>query len=86
MKRSKTPKWTQEALLEALKAVDNGMQKRKAAEAYGIPWGTFINKITGRRGINSAHERTYLSTTEEHKFVQFIRDSADRGFGKSKQC
>jgi helix-turn-helix, Psq domain len=77
--------WTQEALQEALNAVNNGMPKRKAAKAYGIPWGTFINKITGRRGYNSAPEITYLTSQEEQEIVTFIKDSADRGFGKTKQ-
>ena len=58
------PKWTKEHLCAAIEGVKNGAQKRKTAEKYGIPWGTFTDKLSGRRKMGE-QPRTVLSKEEE---------------------
>ena len=78
------PKWTKEHLSAAIDEVKNGAQKRKTAEKYGILWGTFSDKLLGRRKMEE-QPRTVLSKEEEDEIVTFVKMTSARGFGKTKE-
>ncbi|RUS76597.1 hypothetical protein EGW08_015639 [Elysia chlorotica] len=82
-KNQHNPKWSKEQLASALEEVCNGAPKRKTAEKYGIPWGTFSDKLSGRRKLEEK-PKTVLSKEEEEEIVNFLKEMSARGFGKTK--
>ncbi|RUS88142.1 hypothetical protein EGW08_004104 [Elysia chlorotica] len=82
-KNQHNPKWSKEQLASALEEVGNGAPKRKTAEKYGIPWGTFSDKLSGRRKLEEK-PKTVLSKEEEEEIVNFLKEMSTRGFGKTK--
>ena len=79
-----TPQWTTADLRAALADVEAGVPKSHAAKKYNIPWGTFCDKISGRRSL-LAVPRTYLSNGDEEEIATYILKSAERGFGRTKE-
>ncbi|GFO19616.1 LOW QUALITY PROTEIN: tigger transposable element-derived protein 6-like protein [Plakobranchus ocellatus] len=77
------PKWTKDQLALAIEEVKNGAAKRRTAEKYGIPWGTFSDKLSGRRQLQDK-PKTVLSEEEEAEIVNFLKEMSVRGFGKTK--
>ena len=86
MSGKKAPTWTPDDLQNTLRAVsEEGMSRRKAAETFGIPWGTFSDKLSGQRS-SEVKMTTVLTEEEDGKLVQFIIHvaSANRGFGRTR--
>ncbi|KAK3748521.1 hypothetical protein RRG08_008682 [Elysia crispata] len=82
-KNQHNPKWTIEQLNAAIEDVKNGAPKRKTAEKYGIPWGTFSDKLSGRRKMEE-QSKTVLSKEEEGEILNFLKMTSARGFGKTE--
>ncbi|XP_005105548.1 uncharacterized protein LOC101864008 isoform X1 [Aplysia californica] len=78
------PKWREEDLRLAMDAVANGMKKSQAAKMYGIPWGTFSDKLSGRRKIVPSH-KTVLTPEEEKEVVEWLFRMANAGFSRTKE-
>ncbi|GFN87639.1 tigger transposable element-derived protein 6-like protein [Plakobranchus ocellatus] len=83
-KNQHNPKWTKEHLSAAIEEVKNGAPKRKTAEKYGIPWGTFCDKLSGRRKMEE-QSKIVLSKEEEDEIVSFVKTTSALGFGKTKE-
>ena len=57
-KKKKNPKWTKDDLAKALEDVMEWCPKEKNSRTkYGIPWGTFCDKLPGRRKMEG-HSKT----------------------------
>ncbi|GFO07235.1 hypothetical protein PoB_003374000 [Plakobranchus ocellatus] len=67
------PKWTKDQLALAIEEVKNGAAKRRTAEKYGIPWGTFSDKLSGRRQLQDK-PKTVLSEEEEAEIINFLKE------------
>lgn len=68
---------------EQEKPEDSRKGARKIAEEFGIPkqWRTIINHFNGGRTMREAHEEQQkLTPAEEAVLVDFLMESADRGF------
>lgn len=76
--------YTLDQLLEAIRLVRQGkMSILGASRVFRIPYGTLGDKLRGRRPIK-LQSRTLLSGIEEERLVHWIKQSAQRGFGKSR--
>ena len=65
---------------EAPSDIQNGCSIRKACKQYGLPKTTLLAII--KRGGKSKHvSRTTLTSREEEKIAECVKESARRGFG-----
>lgn len=76
--------YTLDQLLEAIRLVKQGkLSLLGASRIFKIPYGTLGDKIRGRRPIKPK-SRKLLSGIEEERLVHWIKQCAQRGFGKSR--
>jgi hypothetical protein len=69
--------------LEKEKPKNEQKGTRQIAELYGIPeqYKTIGNRYNGMQSIGEAHQdQQKLTSAEEEVLVQFLEESADRGF------
>ena len=78
--------WTNEQMLAALKAVEEGQPVNQVARDHGIPKTTLKDRVSGRvtHGTNPG-PTPYLSTVEEDELGHFLRSCAEVGYGKTRR-
>ena len=83
----KLKNWSDESMLQAMNAVREGtMGANAAAKTFGVPPSTLKDRISGRvkHGTKSG-PTPYLTDAEEKELVDFLKQSAAMGCGKTKE-
>lgn len=75
--------FTEEEVAEAVRAVQDGMSKKQAAQVYQIPRSTLVNRCLGRHTKPQGHP-TILSPEEEVIISRTLGVVADWGFPLTK--
>ena len=85
-KWNKRKMWTNEQMLAAIKAVQEGQPVNQAACEHGIPKTTLKDRISGRvtHGSNPG-PKPYLSAVEENELTDFLKTCAQLGYGKTRR-
>ncbi|GFO42280.1 tigger transposable element-derived protein 6-like protein [Plakobranchus ocellatus] len=69
---------------KAIDAIKGGLSFRKASAMFGIPLGTLVDKVKGRRPLYTEKNTSSLLTLiEEQKLVEWLIALARSGFGRS---
>ena len=76
--------WKQESLVDACKAVADGMTIRRAAEEYGVPRSTLYDHCSGKvlHGAKSG-PKSYLTEIEEDELVTFLCGMPSIGYSRT---
>ncbi len=84
-KRHKGGQYSEEQLRQAILAVSEGATIYRASISFGIPKETLRRKINGNGNEVKcgAGKTTVLTSCEEKLIVEWLKESAKRGFGKS---
>ncbi|GFN92561.1 mushroom body large-type kenyon cell-specific protein 1 [Plakobranchus ocellatus] len=76
--------YSEEDVQAAIRTVrEKHLSKREAARQHNIPESTLRGRLQGRLSVHKA-KPTALSRQEEQKLVEWLKESARRGFGRSK--
>ena len=88
--QKKTPyqkrmKWSAEAMVRAMKAVEDGSSIPLAAKSHNVPRMTLQDRMMGKvvHGTKPG-ESPYLNTEEEKELAEFIVENASVGYGKNR--
>ena len=83
---SKRKTWTDEQMLAAMKAVEEGHPINQAARDHGIPKTTLKDRISGRvtHGSNPGPKQ-YLTSSEEKELGDFLKNCVQIGYGKTRR-
>ena len=83
---SKRKQWTNEQMVEAMRAVQGGMSTTRAAVEYGVPRSTLHDRISGRvlHGVKPG-PKPYLHPEEESELSQFLLQCSEVGYGKTRR-
>ena len=76
--------YTDETVKQALSDIQNGCSIRKACKQNGLPKTTLL-AIIKRGGKSKNGSRTILTSREEEKIAEWVKESARRGFGKTAE-
>ena len=78
--------WSEQAVLDAMKAVQERLPVRTAARVHGVPKLTLHDRIKGKvvHGVKPGPKQ-YLSAEEERELAQFAIESASVGYGQTIQ-
>lgn len=77
--------YTEEAMMKAVNAVNNGVSVRRAAIMFGVPRVTLLDKVRGRSpAIRKMGPSTILTEGEENKLVQWMLSLGKAGFPVTK--
>eukprot|EP00112_Aurelia_sp_Birch-Aquarium-sp1_P002049 Seg1223.3 transcript_id=Seg1223.3/GoldUCD/mRNA.D3Y31 product="hypothetical protein" protein_id=Seg1223.3/GoldUCD/D3Y31 len=76
--------YTEENVKQALSDVKNGSSIRKACKENGLPKTTLI-AIVKRGKISKNGKETVLTSREEERIAEWVKESARRGFGKTAE-
>ena len=82
-KKKRYGDYTKQSLADAVKAVNDGMTLRDAANTYNVPKSTLNRKVCGKQ-MKSAGGQTCLTTVEEQQIVNHLIVVSDWGFPFSK--
>ena len=79
-------KWTNESMLAAIKAVQNGSSVSMAAVCHNVPRMTLQDRLSGRvvHGTKPGPV-PYLNKDEEANLAEFLEVVSDVGYGKTKK-
>ena len=79
-------KWTNESMLAAIKAVQNGSSVSMAAVCHNVPRMTPQDRLSGRvvHGTKPGPV-PYLNKDEEANLAEFLEVVSDVGYGKTKR-
>ena len=79
-------KWTNESMLAAIKAVQNGSSVSMAAACHNVPRMTLQDRLSGRvvHGTKPGPV-PYLNKDEKANLAEFLEVVSDVGCGKSKK-
>ena len=82
----KRKQWSDEQMIAAKKAVEQGSSTREAARNHGIPYSTLQDQVKGRvkHGVNPG-PKPYLNVEEEAEFGTFLKNCASLGYGKTRR-
>lgn len=64
LKRGKSMVYDQEYLEKAVKAVENGLSVRQAANQFNVPKSTIGDRVSGKLGLKSIHGRPLALSPE----------------------
>ena len=83
---AKRKQWTNEQMVAAMKAVEDGGPVRGAARDHGVPYSTLKDRVSGRveHGTKPG-PKPYLNTEEEDELGQFLKNCATVGFGRTRR-
>lgn len=88
-KRAKRPSikrkmWTEESMLCAMKAVEDGERIATAAKTYDVPRITLHDRVHGRvtHGTKLG-PKPYLTREEETELSKFLVQTSDYGYGRT---
>ena len=78
--------WSNQAMLDAMKAVQDGLPITTAARVHGVPRTSLYNRIKGRviHGVKPGPKQ-YLSTEEETELAEFAIEAASVGCGQTRK-
>ena len=78
--------WSNQAMLDAMKAVQDGSPITTAARVHGVPKTSLHNRIKGRvvHGVKPG-PKPYLSTEEETELAEFAIEAASVGCGQTRK-
>ena len=70
---SKRKQWTNQQMLAAIEAVENGCGVNQAAKEHGVPKSTLKDRLSGRvvHGTNPG-PRPYLNKQEEDELADYL--------------
>ena len=82
----KRKQWTEENMLLALKAVEEGVSVSKAAQDFDVPRSTLYDRVSGGvvHGVKPGPE-PYLSQTEKKELGGYLKHCAKVGYGKTRR-
>lgn len=82
---TKRLQWTEQAMVDAMQAVQDGSTISRAAREHGVPKTSLYNRITGKvvHGVKPG-PKCYLTTEEETQLAEFAIETAAVGCGKSR--
>ena len=83
MKRPRRKQWGNKQLEAALKAPKCGSGVNRAAIDHGIPPTTLKDRLSDRPKETTGRPR-YLSTEEESRFSNFLKQCSTVGLGKTR--
>ena len=75
--------WTNEQMLAALKAAEEGQPVNQVARDHGIPKTTLKDCVSGR--VTNPGPTPYLSTVEGDELGNFLKSCAEVGYGKTRR-
>lgn len=79
-------RYTPEVLDEATKLVQSGsMSLRCAARSYDIPKSTLCDAVKGKYSTNRPGAKTVLTDKEEERLSKWVVQSAQIGYGRTRQ-
>ena len=83
---SKRKQWTDQQMLAAIEAVENGCGTNQAAKEHGVTKSTLKDRLSGRvvHGTNPG-PRPYLSKREEDELADYLVQTAKVGYGKTRR-
>ena len=83
---SKRKQWTEEGMLAALKAVEEGISVSRVARDYGVPRNTLYDRVSGRvvHGVKPG-PKPYLNQSEEKELGSYLKHCAKVGYGKTRK-
>ena len=86
LSRSKRLQWSKQAMLDAMKAVQDGSPITTAARVHGVPRTSLHNRIKGRvvHGVKPG-PKPCLSTEEETELAEFAIEAASVGCGQTRK-
>ena len=78
--------WSNQAMLDAMKAVQDGLPITTAARVHGVPKTSLHNRIKGRvlHGVKPG-PKPYLSVEEETELAEFAIETASVGCGQTRK-
>ena len=78
--------WSKQAMLDAMKAVQDGSPITTAARVHGVPRTSLYNRIKGRviHGVKPG-PKPYLSMEEETELAEFAIEAASVGCGQTRR-
>ena len=78
--------WSKQAMLDAMKAVQDGSPITTAAKVHGVPKTSLHNRIKGRvvHGVKPGPKQ-YLSAEEETELAEFAIEAASVGCGQTRK-
>ena len=78
--------WSTQAMLDAMKAVQDGSPITTAARVHGVPKTSLHNRIKGRvvHGVKPG-PKPYLSVEEETELAEFAIEAASVGCGQTRK-
>ena len=85
--KKRRKQWTNEQMKNAMEAVETTTcGVNEAARVYGVPATTLKDRVSGRvkHGTKSGPPK-YLSDDEEKKLADFLKESSEVGFGKTRR-
>ncbi|XP_065896174.1 uncharacterized protein [Dysidea avara] len=85
--KKRRKQWTNEQMKNAMEAVETTTcGVNEAARVYGVPATTLKDRVSGRvkHGTKSGPPK-YLSDDEEKELADFLKESSEVGFGKTRR-
>ena len=83
---SKRKTWTNEQMVAAMKAVEEGQSINSAAHDHGVPKTTLKDRVSGRVAHGSKPgPKPYLTSAEEKELAEFLKSCAKMGYGKTRR-
>ena len=81
----KRRQWSEQAMVDAMKAVEDGMSVAKAAREHNVPRTTLQDRVSGNvvHGVRPGPE-PYLTHDEETKLAEYITECASAGCSKTR--
>ena len=78
--------WSNQAILDAMKAVQDGSPITTAARVHGVPKTSLHDRIKGRvvHGVKPGPKQ-YLSAEEETELAEFAIEAASVGCGQTRK-
>ena len=78
--------WNRINMQKAVKAVEEGMSVRKAAEKFTVPRSSLHDRVTGRVHFEArSGPSPYLSYEEEEELASFLIQTAKIGYPHTKR-
>ena len=83
---SKRLQWTNDQMVAAMKAVEDGVGINQSARDHGVPRTTLKDRISGKvQHGRKPGPRSYLSNVEERELGFFLKECAGIGYGKTRR-
>lgn len=81
---AKRLQWTEQAMVDAMQAIQDGSTLSRAAREHGVPKTSLHNRIGKVSHGVKPGPKCYLSTEEETQLAEFIIETAPVGCGQTR--